>query len=377
MDSLPKNEKGGIDYDKINDPKDYYRALQIEFGIIKSQEVLNERITKVQNQLMYTIGVSTVHDRKKEQEKLALLNSVRNLFILDKVAKKHREVILPSLPKNTVTPQKIENNTIKNTPNQNIKETAKDDKWGDRIMLAVGVAFAFIVIYGVTSIVNSNNNVNRENGEIAFKSDSINEAGNNKSYNPDTKISDYFPKTTDLDKIKMKFQKTPETAYQSEKNKLINEGWIEKKLANGRMSSCYNVVSRTADIDNYLEIYVGGNTDVAVKIMNYSTNICIRYVYVNSNTSYRVRNIPQGRYYLKIAYGKEWYSKIENGQCTGRFLRSPLYKKGDDILDYNMKYDYVNDGYDVPSYSVKFDIISSNRDNEFDTKNITEDEFNR
>jgi hypothetical protein len=111
--------------------------------------------------------------------------------------------------------------------------------------------------------------------------------------------------------------------------------------------------------------------------MDYATDICIRYVYVNSNTSYRARNIPQGRYYLKIAYGKEWYSKVENGRCTGRFLRNPLYEKGDEILNYNMKYDYINDGYKIPSYSVKLDVISSNRNNEFPTTDITEDEFNK
>jgi hypothetical protein len=170
---------------------------------------------------------------------------------------------------------------------------------------------------------------------------------------------------------------TPESAYQTEKNRLLSEGWKATELTNGRMSSCYNVVSKTEDIDNYLDIYVGGNTAVAVKIMNYATGICIRYVYVNSNTSYRIRNIPQGRYILKIAYGKEWYSKIENGRCVGRFLRSPLYKKGDDILDYNLQYDYAGEQYNIPSYSVRLDVVSSNRNDEFETTNITEDEFNR
>lgn len=166
-------------------------------------------------------------------------------------------------------------------------------------------------------------------------------------------------------------------SYHIEKSRLLGDGWSATIITNGQMNNCYNFIPQKSDIDNYLDIYVGSSTDVAVKIMNLSTGICVRYVYVNSNTSYRVRNIPQGFYYLKIAYGKEWYSKIENGQCTGRFLRSPLYEKGEDILDYNMKYDYLNEQYNVPSYSVKLDVISSNRQNEFETSTITEDEFNK
>ncbi|MDR2026813.1 MAG: hypothetical protein LBQ01_04540 [Prevotellaceae bacterium] len=241
----------------------------------------------------------------------------------------------------------------------------------------MGVVFFAVIIIAVTIVIlyNNSSDMKHENGEIAFK-ETAPKDNSGGTYNPKLKISDYIPKREIPDFDKM-FQKTPEAAYQSEKDKLIMEGWTETRISNGRMKRCYNVVSQTGDIDNYLDVYVGGNTDVAIKIMNCSTNVCIRYVYVNSNTSYRVRNIPQGRYYLKIAYGKEWYFKIENGQCIGRFLRSPLYKKGDDILDYNLKYNYLGDGYDVPSYSVRLDIISSNRSNEFETTNITEDEFNR
>jgi hypothetical protein len=161
------------------------------------------------------------------------------------------------------------------------------------------------------------------------------------------------------------------------KDKLIGSGWEKMIITNGQMNTCYNIIPQKGDIDNYLDIYVGSSTDVVVKIMDCVTGICIRYLYVSSNTSYKARNIPEGRYYLKIAYGKEWYSKIENGQCIGRFLRNPLYEKGDEILDYRKIYDHISDGYKIPSFSVKLDVISTNRENEFPTTDITEDEFNK
>jgi hypothetical protein len=60
---------------------------------------------------------------------------------------------------------------------------------------------------------------------------------------------------------------------------------------------------------------------------------------------------------LKIAYGKEWISKVENGKCVGMFFRSPLYEKGADILDFNIKY-YDGGRYRIPSYELQLDVIS-------------------
>jgi hypothetical protein len=166
-------------------------------------------------------------------------------------------------------------------------------------------------------------------------------------------------------------------SYHIEKNRLIGEGWSRTMVTIGQMVTCYGFFPQKGDVDNYLEIHVGSSTDVVLKIMDCATNVCVRYVYVHGNSTYKARNIPPSRYYLKIAYGKEWYSKIENGQCVGRFLLNPLYKKGEEILDFNLQYDHVSDDYNVPSYSVKLDVISSNRENLFDTSKISEDEFNR
>lgn len=168
---------------------------------------------------------------------------------------------------------------------------------------------------------------------------------------------------------------SPEELLELKKEKMRSEGWQDTKVLNGQLPSFYNYIPKKSDIDNYLEVFVGGGTDVAIKIMNLHTEKCIRYVFINSGSNYKIRNIPEGKYYLKIAYGKDWFSKVENERCIGRFLRNPLYEKGDDIMDYNLQQTY--DGYNIPSFQLKLDVISSTTMNTFNTNNISEDEFNK
>jgi hypothetical protein len=169
---------------------------------------------------------------------------------------------------------------------------------------------------------------------------------------------------------------TPEQELAQEKDRLLKEGWEVSDLSNGLMPACYNFVPYSdRSIDNYLIINVGSGTDVVAKLMNYNTGKCVRYVFINSSTSYTIRNIPEGVYYLKLAYGKKWLSKIENNQCIGRFLKNPMYEKGTDILDYNLISE--SNGYSIPSYEISLDVISSSVNNSFSTANISETEFNR
>src|SRR5690606_22190015 len=108
---------------------------------------------------------------------------------------------------------------------------------------------------------------------------------------------------------------SPEEQLQQKKNELISEGWEEKNIENGQLPVCYNFQPKKGKIKNRLEVHVGGGTDVAIKVMNISTEKCVRYVFINSGSTFKIRNIPEGQYYLKIAYGKNWFSKLENGQC--------------------------------------------------------------
>jgi hypothetical protein len=168
---------------------------------------------------------------------------------------------------------------------------------------------------------------------------------------------------------------TPEEKLEQERQKLIVDGWRETEIDNGLLPSCYNFTPKKGTVDNYLEVHVGGGTDAAIKVMNIENDRCIRYVFINRGSTYRIRNIPEGRYYLKIAYGKDWFSKAIDGKCIGRFLQNPMYEKGDDTMDFNLQ--QLADGYNVPSFQLKLDVIASNTMNTFDSQNISEIEFNK
>ena len=163
--------------------------------------------------------------------------------------------------------------------------------------------------------------------------------------------------------------------YLRRKEKLISGGWQEKNNVNGQFPSCYSFAPKKGDLANSLNVYVGSGTDVAIKVMNLENEKCVRYVFINSGTDYSIQNIPEGQYYLKIAYGKDWLSKNINGRCFGKFVNYPMYEKGDDILDFN-KITTAN-GYSIPSYSLQLDVVSSGTSNSFDSQNISENDFNK
>lgn len=166
----------------------------------------------------------------------------------------------------------------------------------------------------------------------------------------------------------------PSDPFEKDSIGLINQGYTVSYINNGAEPDCFNYSPKHGNLDNKLVVEVGGGTDVAIKMMSYSTGKCIRYFFVNSNSTYTVTNIPEGRYYLKIAYGKRWMMSRENNECKGRFLRNPRYEKGADVLDYNII--YHGNSYQIPSYKLRLDVVSTDIMSSFDSKTISEGEFN-
>ena len=81
----------------------------------------------------------------------------------------------------------------------------------------------------------------------------------------------------------------------------------------------------------------------------------------------------EGRYFAKIAYGHDWYSKTTGGKCSGKFAFSAHYEKGE-VMDFTIQKDY--DSYSVPSFSLSLDMISSAPSNTFNSVQISEEVFN-
>lgn len=158
-----------------------------------------------------------------------------------------------------------------------------------------------------------------------------------------------------------------------------NSGWNKRQYESGQTPECENVDPQyDYKLDNYLKVNVGSNTDVVIKLMKrqYGGDICIRIIFIRSNETYNLRNIPEGDYYLKIAYGRDWRQKIVDQQCYGKFMKNALYKIGEERLDYNVIHKYDRD--QVPSYELTLDVVvTRGTKNTFKSDEITEEEFNK
>ncbi len=165
-------------------------------------------------------------------------------------------------------------------------------------------------------------------------------------------------------------------------------GWEKKNYPSGVTPECENVTPKyDYEIDNYIRINVGSGTDVVIKLMkkgDYSDE-CIRIVYVRSGDTYEIKNIPQGRYYLKIAYGKDYRKKIVDSVCYVKFMKNAQYEKGIEILDFNLIKkpnerigNNVYESWDVPSFELFLAVIETyGASKTFKASDISEAEFNK
>jgi hypothetical protein len=163
------------------------------------------------------------------------------------------------------------------------------------------------------------------------------------------------------------------------------EFWDKPNIQTGE-TPCFNFIP-TFDYDskNSIKVNVGRNADVAVKLYNYYTDECIRYVYIRRGDSYTMNNIPTGKYYTKIGYGLDWRDTINNGQCVGMFERYDYYKKSSDIIDLykilkNTYYsgDRLVNNFEFGQLIIYLDLTVSRKGTEdFNTSRISRDEFNR
>jgi hypothetical protein len=184
---------------------------------------------------------------------------------------------------------------------------------------------------------------------------------------------------------KVDFQGTPGYVYSSFLKIDPYSGWEKKSYQSGTTPECENVTpTYDYEIDNYLRIVVGSGTDVVVKLMNIEDQ-CIRIVYVRSGDTYEIKNIPQGRYYLKIAYGEDFRKKIVDGVCYVKFMKNAEYEKSQEILDFNLikKPDQifgnsVYESWDVPVFELFLNVSRTNRaSKKFKGTEISEAEFNK
>lgn len=167
----------------------------------------------------------------------------------------------------------------------------------------------------------------------------------------------------------IKQQRHENSEYQEQ---LMREGWTYEELSDSELGEDYGVKPIYGIQDNYFDITMGEGYSVAVKIVDATTNKCIRYAVVPEKTTTTVTQIPQGRYYLKLAYGKDWMELHTDSVIIGKFTRNAFYEKSKRVYDFGKK----NSMQEV-NYDLRINVRETVGMNNFETTPISEEEFLR
>ena len=166
--------------------------------------------------------------------------------------------------------------------------------------------------------------------------------------------------------------KVDEDGNNSLQENLIKEGWVFDSPLGGDLGDEYGVKPIYGVHDNYFDITIGEGCSVAIKIMDVTSGKCIRYVYVPENETVTVTEIPQGQYFLKLAYGKDWMENDTDSITQGKFTKKAFFEKSTESYNFGKK----NTG-DFVNYSLKINVVDETTENNFTTVSISEDEFNK
>lgn len=153
---------------------------------------------------------------------------------------------------------------------------------------------------------------------------------------------------------------------------LSENGWTFEQPKGGEFSEKYGVKPVWGIQDNYFDIHIGKGLSVAIKIVNTNTDKCIRYVFVPEGETITVTQIPQGRYYLKLAYGKDWMELLDDNVIKGKFTSTPFFERSRSSYDFGKK-----NSQNFINYSLELNVINGNLEHNFETVGISESEFDK
>lgn len=148
------------------------------------------------------------------------------------------------------------------------------------------------------------------------------------------------------------------------------QGWEFYNPDGGQFEESMGVKPIYGLQDNYFDIAVGQGFSVAIKIVSLEEHKCIRYVFVPEGQTVTVNEIPQGKYYLKLAYGNDWMIKNEGNHTLGRFSKNAFYAKSTNIFDFGKK-----NSTRIVNYKLEINVVNGSAKNNFQTVVINETEF--
>lgn len=170
-----------------------------------------------------------------------------------------------------------------------------------------------------------------------------------------------------------KTHSTKDEGITANQQKLLDEGWFSINENKSRdISSEYGITPIYGIHDNYFDIKMGIGNNLALKIVDISKNKCIRYIYLQANSVFTISQIPQGKYKLFIAYGKNWMVQQHNNETIGKFADDVLYEQSIDVFDFGKK-----NSDEIVNYILTVNINSQENIHatNFNTEEISEDDF--
>ena len=214
------------------------------------------------------------------------------------------------------------------------------------------IFIALIVVLVFYNIFSSNESTGSSNTDTKYA-----EASNN-SYHEPALSSD----------------STSTSTQASNKDYVATPVYVKQEMMTGNFPQCSGVYPK---FDYNLKtrlIVTAQSTDIALKLINQKTDKCIRFVFLNEGATYTINNIPEGLYYLKIAYGNDWEVKDGDPTCKGHFTSNVSYKKDMDVYNFYRK-TYEDGSISTPYYTLKLYTIYT-KDYSNPENSISEDEFN-
>lgn len=151
---------------------------------------------------------------------------------------------------------------------------------------------------------------------------------------------------------------------------LLAKGWTLKSHECGEFDQLYGVTPAYGIHDNYFDIVIGQGCNVAIKILDATTGKCVRYVYIPENETITVSEIPQGLYYLKLAYGKDWMEQQTDSIILGKFTKNAFYERSTTSYDFGKK-----NSQSIVNYRLEINVVDGEAENNFYTELISEAEF--
>lgn len=163
----------------------------------------------------------------------------------------------------------------------------------------------------------------------------------------------------------------PQARENSEyQEQLMRDGWTFETLSDSELGEEYGIKPVYGLQDNYFDITMGEGYNVAIKIMDATTDKCVRYAVVRENSTTTVSQIPQGRYYLKLAYGQDWMELSTDSMIIGKFTRNAFYERSRQIYDFGKK-----NSLEQVNYELRINVQDASGMNNFETTPISEEEF--